>query len=130
MIFDDIDFDEYARQYAERARVARIVGPPPFPDPLPALPRVAYPKKLEAEPIGWDALNPHLLHGTLDDLVRDVQEKLAAEAARIRRLLPPALPGYTWRGEIAHDVDYRFDDFTSTDTIRLRYRMVRIDGEV
>lgn len=123
--------DRAARQRAadldgRQARIDALFEPMPYLEPVPLLPRVAYPRKLEAERIPYDAL---FGAGTLDDLVRDVQDKLTAEAARLRRLLPPPLPGFEWRGEIAHDMDW-VGDFTATDTIRLRYRMVRIGGEV
>ena len=110
------------REREERAVIDAILATVK-PDPLPALPRIAYPKKLAAESIAYDAAH---FDGAIPDLVRELEAKLAAEAARIRRLLPPPLPGHEWRGEIASDVEYDFADFTARDTIRLRYRLVEI----
>lgn len=92
------------------------------PEPLPALPYVAYPKRLYAEPITYDGMR--YLDGVVSDLMHEVEAKLAAEDARLRRLLPPPLPGHEWRAEIAHDVD--FTSYSATDTYRLRYRMVEV----
>lgn len=68
-----------------------------------------------------------LFDGVISNLVSEVDAKLRAEDARLRRLLPPAPAGFKWRGEIAHDVEH-VADFTMTDTIRLRYRLVEVDS--
>lgn len=108
---------------------AAIVDPPILPplgvlDPLPKLPPVSIPRKVYAEPIVYDGAR--YLDGAIPDLVREVEAKLLAEDARLRRLLPPAPAGFEWHGEIAHDVDLFAGDFTATDTIRLRYRLVEV----
>jgi len=110
----------FEHERRERAVIAEILSTV-NPEPLPALPYIAYPRKMYAEPIHPDLFG----EGTMRDLVREVHEKLLAEHARVRRLLPPALPGHEWRAEIAHDVD-ALGDFAMTDTIRLRYRQVEV----
>lgn len=84
------------------------------------LPRMAYPKTLRShdlviDPVGYD--------GPLDDLVREVQVKLAAEAARLRRLLPPPPPGFEWVAELNVE-EHRGAGFRFETLARVRYRLV------
>lgn len=101
-------------------------GAPATGEPLPKL--TVTPGRIYAHPIEFDEIAA-LDAGTVDDLVRDVQRKLAAEDARLRRLLPTAPDGYEWHGEISHETEHGVDDFTMHDTIRLRYRLVKIVTE-
>lgn len=91
--------------------------------PLPAL--TVTPRRVYAEPINVDEL-AMLDAVTTSALVREVEAKLLAEDARLRRLLPPPLPGFEWRAEISSLTEHDVDAFTMHETIRLRYRLVEV----
>lgn len=91
-------------------------------DPLPAPPPVAHPKRLVSHDLFVDMFTP----GPLDDLVRDLNERIAAEAARLRRLLPPAPAGYEWRAEL--NVEEDLERFRIVSVARVRYRLVAVDS--
>lgn len=94
------------------------IGKPIIPDPIPGLNPEAIPRKFGAE----FAVPDLDLLGAVAPMVRQLNSKLLAEDARMRRLLPPAPEGYEWRGEIASDIDYL--GFSAAATFRIRYRLV------
>lgn len=103
-----------------------IFGYPGDLDPLPALPRVAYPKKVGGEGILVDLLERDVLASSLRHVVRRVEDKLRAEDARLRRLIPPAPDGFEWVRELSYDDEF-FGNYAET-TVRLRYRLVEVDS--
>lgn len=103
-----------------RCTIAPILAPVTGIEPLPKL--TFTPSRLYAEPIIVDDYDD-VAAPFVADLVREVEARLMAEDARMRRLLPPAPKGHEWRAEIAHEVEH-LADFTMHDVIRLRYRLV------
>lgn len=101
-----------------------LPGSPAVGEPLPKL--TVTPSRIYAEPINFDNYS---MRGSLDELVRELNVKLAAEDARLRRLLPTAPDGFEWRGEVSSSTEPCVADFTTHETIRLRYRLVAIAGE-
>lgn len=108
-----------ARRDALDADLRALIGRAVEPEMPSFVPRNAVPKRLTAELV-LDEL------GTLgpSDLVRDMNAKLAAEDARLRRILPPAPRGKAWRGEFEWTDSFDRYDFRAELKVRIVYRLV------
>jgi hypothetical protein len=91
-------------------------------DPQP-LPAVSYPKVIRGHDVPVGDLD--LGGGSMDALVRDLQARLAAEDARLRRLLPAPPWGHEWRGEMSTEEEWTAP-FRIDTVYRIRYRLVEI----
>ena len=98
------------------------IGRPIIPEPIPNLEVTAIPKQVGTH-LSIDRFDL-IDAGTVNDLVREINEKLTAEDARMRRLLPPAPDGKTWVCELAYSDEIR--GFGAETTVRLRYRLMPI----
>lgn len=92
--------------------------------PIPNLPHVAYPKTVRSHDLAFN-YDELLGAGSMDAVIRDLQQRLAAEAARLRRLLPVPPWGFEWRAELSYEDEHR-RDFAVEAVYRIRYRLVEI----
>lgn len=93
----------------------------PFqPEPLPKL--SITPGKLESHDIDpWS-----IYDSPTDTLVAELNRRLFAEDARLRRLLPPAPEGTRWVGEVGETSAFGGTGFSAVTTFRIRYRLASI----
>lgn len=104
-----------ARRDALGADLRALIGRAVEPEMPSFVPRDVVPKRLTAE---------LALDDTLDvgrrDLVREMNAKLVAEDARLRRILPPAPRGKRWAGELEWTEGFKLGELK----VRIIYRLV------
>lgn len=98
---------------------ALIPTEPIRPEPIPALSVV--PGRMKSHEIEVDQLAHD---GPIPDLIAEVNAKLRAEDERMRRMLPEAPPGMSWRGEIQAAQHLDFRAMRGDVTMRIVYRLI------
>ena len=113
---------DHAGKPARLADLGRGIGAliptePPRPEPIPALSVV--PGRMKSFEIDAYLDEP----SPASQIVAELQAKLAAEDARMRRMLPEAPPGMEWRGELQSAQHLDFMRMHGDVTMRIVYRL-------
>lgn len=102
-------------RYFERPMLPPIIPPAP----LPGLREI--PTRLDTETLRVDTFDG-------PSAIEEVMEKVRAEDARGRRLLPPAPRGHEWRAELqTQEPALDFIRGAGTVEVRLVYRLVEVE---
>jgi hypothetical protein len=94
---------------------------PVEPLPIPELVDSAIPARVKSFEINLSQIEADAK--SIHDELADIVSRVLAEDRRVRRMLPPARPGYEWHGELQR-LDGREYGFTHTDDkLRIVYSL-------